>query len=105
MFGNEIYRVTARKDAYHEVENDENGNPAFICNTCRFDTKDVKQWTIEGPRKMENWSVINQGKYMKGKEKVIIDGDIRLQLGRAEDRKKISMNGTNTLEQTLSDGQ
>src|SRR6187551_2155904 len=32
MFGNEIYRVTARKDVYHEVESDANGKPEFICN-------------------------------------------------------------------------
>jgi NADH-quinone oxidoreductase subunit G len=33
MFGNEIQRVTGRKDVYHEVEE-------FICNSCRFDHKD-----------------------------------------------------------------
>jgi NADH-quinone oxidoreductase subunit G len=104
MFGNEIYRVTARKDVYHEVENDENGKPAFICNDCRFEKKEVKDWNIEGPRKMENWSVINQGKYMKAKEQVVIEGDVRLQIGRTEDRKSISMNGINTPEQVLSDG-
>jgi NADH-quinone oxidoreductase subunit G len=91
MFGNEIYRVTARKDVYHEVENDENGNPAFICNECRFEKKDKKDWVIEGVRKMEGWSVINQGKYMKATDKVVIDADQRLLTGRKEDRKAISM--------------
>jgi NADH-quinone oxidoreductase subunit G len=56
MFGDEIYRVTGRKDAYGEVKN-------FICNTCRFDTKDLAQWTIEGPRHIERDSVIGQGHY------------------------------------------
>ncbi len=46
MFGNEIQRVTARKDEYHEVEE-------FICNECRFDHKDTVDWVIEGPRKFE----------------------------------------------------
>lgn len=91
MFGNDIYRVTARKDVYHEVENDETGKPAFICNECRFEKKDKKDWVIEGPRKMEGWSVINQGKYMKASEKVVIDADPRLMTGRKEDRKAISM--------------
>lgn len=101
-FGKEIYRVTARKDEYHEVESNAEGKPEFICNDCRFEKKDIKDWVIEGPRKMERWSVINQNNYIKPTQKVIIDGDPRLQLGRAEDRKSISMNGTNTPEQVLS---
>jgi hypothetical protein len=34
MFGDEIQRVTGRKDEYHEVDE-------FICNGCRFDHKDL----------------------------------------------------------------
>jgi NADH-quinone oxidoreductase subunit G len=49
-------RVTGRKDTYGEVKD-------FICNTCRFDTKDLAQWTIEGPRHIERDSVIGQGHY------------------------------------------
>jgi NADH-quinone oxidoreductase subunit G len=56
QFGNEIYRVTARKDQYGEVE-------SFICNTCRFDKKDPKHWTIESPRIIQKTSVIAQGHY------------------------------------------
>jgi NADH-quinone oxidoreductase subunit G len=56
MHGNEVYRVTGRKDQYGEVED-------FICNTCRFDKKDAKEWTIEGPRKIENDSVISANHY------------------------------------------
>jgi NADH-quinone oxidoreductase subunit G len=104
MFGKEIYRVTARKDVYHEVENDAEGKPAWICNDCRFEHKNSADWTIEGPRKMEGWSVINQGKYMAAKSKVEIDTDPRILKGRQEDRKAISMNGTKTPEQILSDG-
>jgi NADH-quinone oxidoreductase subunit G len=43
MFGDEIQRVTGRKDVYHEVDE-------FICNGCRFDHKDPTDWVIEGPR-------------------------------------------------------
>ena len=56
MHGNEIYRITGRKDRYGEVED-------FICNTCRFEKKDVNDWTIEGPRKIENDSVISANHY------------------------------------------
>lgn len=56
MFGDDIYRVTGRKDQFAEVED-------FICNTCRFDTKDLAKWTIEGPRHISRESVISQGHY------------------------------------------
>jgi len=62
MFGNEILRVTGRKDKYGEIET-HNGKTAWICNTCRFETKDVDQWTIEEPRKIDRHSVISQGHY------------------------------------------
>jgi len=62
IFGNEIYRVTARKDQYGEVE-DIDGKTAWICNDCRFEKKDVSKWTITGPRVVDRHSVISQGKY------------------------------------------
>ena len=86
MFGNEIQRVTGRKDQYGEVEE-------FICNTCRFDKKEVSDWTIEGPRKFAKDSVINQNNYTRPLEKVIIDTEKNILLGRDEDRVKISMSG------------
>lgn len=87
MFGNEIQRVTARKDEYHEVEE-------FICNECRFDHKDVNDWVIEGPRKFEKWSVINQNNYTRSNMKsVVINTEDLILKGREEDRKKISMIG------------
>lgn len=106
MFGNEIYRVTVRKDVFHEAEADENGKTEWICNDCRFEHKNKEDWTIEGPRKMEKWSVINQGKYMKQTETVEIDTDPRFLYGRQQDRKAISMNDTNfgIPEKNLSDG-
>ncbi len=54
--GEEVLRVTARKDQYNEVEE-------FICNTCRFDKKEVKDWTIEGPRHIDRGSVISANHY------------------------------------------
>ena len=56
--GDEILRVTARKDQYGEVEE-------FICNECRFERKDVKYWNIEGPRHISRHSVISANHYMK----------------------------------------
>ncbi len=56
MRGDEIYRVTARKDQYGEVE-------SFICNTCRFERKNISDWVIEGPRKIDRHSVISANKY------------------------------------------
>ena len=84
MFGNEIQRVTARKDEFHEVEE-------FICNSCRFDHKEVSDWVIEGPRKFEKFSVINQNNYTRKMDKVVIDTEKHILEGRDQDRKKISM--------------
>lgn len=61
MKGDEILRVTARKDQYGEVEE-------FICNECRFERKDVKYWNIEGPRHISRHSVISANHYMKPEE-------------------------------------
>jgi NADH-quinone oxidoreductase subunit G len=56
LFGDEIYRITGRKDRFGELEE-------FICNECRFDRKDKADWEIEGPRKIERTSVIAQNHY------------------------------------------
>jgi NADH-quinone oxidoreductase subunit G len=56
MFGDEIYRITGRKDRFGELEE-------FICNECRFDKKSSGDWTIEGPRKIDRQSVISQNHY------------------------------------------
>lgn len=63
MYGNEIMRVTGRKDKYGEIE-DVDGKPGWICNECRFEKKDVSQWNIEGPRVIDRHSVISQGHYL-----------------------------------------
>ena len=56
MIGDEVARVTARKDQYGEVKE-------FICNECRFDKKDKSDWTIEGPRHIDKHSVISANHY------------------------------------------
>jgi len=57
-YGNEVYRVTARKDKYDEVID-------FICNECRFEKKKMTDWVIEGPTNVERHSVISANKYKK----------------------------------------
>jgi len=54
--GEEVLRVTGRKDQYGEVNE-------FICNECRFETKTTSDWTIEGPRHISKRSVISQNHY------------------------------------------
>jgi NADH-quinone oxidoreductase subunit G len=57
MRGDEVLRVTARKDQWGEVEE-------WICNECRFEKKKVSDWIIEGPTKTNRHSVISQGHYI-----------------------------------------
>lgn len=54
--GEEVFRVTARKDQWGEVED-------WICNECRFEKKSTKDWVIEGPSNIPRNSVIAQGHY------------------------------------------
>ncbi|HTG57711.1 MAG TPA: 2Fe-2S iron-sulfur cluster-binding protein, partial [Niabella sp.] len=46
--GDEVLRVTARKDQWGEIMDTEDGKTGWICNECRFEKKDVKDWVIEG---------------------------------------------------------
>jgi NADH-quinone oxidoreductase subunit G len=57
MRGDEVFRVTARKDEWNEVEE-------FICNDCRFHKKEAKDWVVEGPSRIARNSVISQGHYV-----------------------------------------
>ena len=63
MRGDEVFRVTARKDEWGEVMDTEDGKTGWICNTCRFDKKQATDWTIEGLAPIARHSVIGQGKY------------------------------------------
>ncbi len=58
MKGEEVIRVTARKDQYGEVED-------WICDECRFHRKDTALWNIEGPRHIDRHSVISLNHYEK----------------------------------------
>ncbi len=60
--GDEVLRVTARKDEWGEVQSYD-GKPGWICNTCRFDKKHLNDWVIEGLTNIKRHSVIGQGKY------------------------------------------
>jgi NADH-quinone oxidoreductase subunit G len=64
MRGDEVFRVTARKDEWGEVKEASNGKTGWICNECRFDKKNVSDWVIEGPSKVSRHSVISQGHYV-----------------------------------------
>jgi NADH-quinone oxidoreductase subunit G len=56
--GDEVLRVTGRKDMNGEVDE-------FICNDCRFEHKQKSDWVLEQPRKIERYSVISQNHYLK----------------------------------------
>ncbi|MBZ0207245.1 MAG: (2Fe-2S)-binding protein [Flavobacteriales bacterium] len=63
--GQDVLRVTGRKDQWGEVEE-------FICNECRFVKKQLSDWIIEGPRNIDRHSVISQGHYvLETKQKVL----------------------------------
>lgn len=61
--GDDVLRVTARKDQWGEVQDLPTGEPGWICNECRFEKKKVTDWVIEGPTRLNRQSVINAGHY------------------------------------------
>lgn len=76
--GEEVLRVSARKDKYGEVHE-------FICNECRYDHKRKEDWTIEGPRKIDHDSVIAQNHYEKQDLKTLkleIERQLKFQRGK-----------------------
>jgi NADH-quinone oxidoreductase subunit G len=81
--GEDVLRVTARKDQYGEVE-------SFICNTCRFDKKATADWTIEGPRKIEDTSVISSNHYEMAHPLPIIEkNEVLIEANKKMFHKKI----------------
>jgi NADH-quinone oxidoreductase subunit G len=81
--GEDILRVTARKDQWGEVDE-------FICNTCRFDKKKTSDWTIEGPRKVSRNSVVSQGHYTSLNQVKIETLKQMKALGFAENKENIT---------------
>ncbi|RYE26707.1 MAG: 2Fe-2S iron-sulfur cluster binding domain-containing protein, partial [Sphingobacteriaceae bacterium] len=75
--GEDVLRVTGRKDVYGEVEE-------FICNTCRFDQKKTADWVIEGPRKVANTSVISSNHYDSLKPLPVVKKNLALQEANKE---------------------
>ncbi|MBP3943484.1 (2Fe-2S)-binding protein [Sphingobacteriaceae bacterium WQ 2009] len=70
--GEEVIRVTARKDEFGEVE-------SFICNTCRFERKATSDWTIEQPTAINPASVIGANHYEQFQPPAVISEDEKLQ--------------------------
>ena len=70
--GEEVLRVTARKDTYGEAEE-------FICNTCRFDKKATADWVIEGPRTVKRTSVISANHYEQLNPPPVVKTNLALQ--------------------------
>jgi NADH-quinone oxidoreductase subunit G len=76
--GEDVLRVTARKDVYGEVEE-------FICNTCRFDTKNTSDWIIDGPRQVSNRSVISSNHYEQLAPPAVVRKNLALQAANKEE--------------------
>jgi NADH-quinone oxidoreductase subunit G len=70
--GEDVLRVTARKDQFGEVEE-------FICNTCRFDKKATSDWVIEHPTHIDDTSVIASNHYETLKPLPVINPNPALQ--------------------------
>lgn len=83
--GEEVIRVTARKDEYNEVEE-------FICNTCRFDKKNTSDWVIEGPRAIANTSVISSNHYETLKPLPVIQPNPALMAANKEEFERTKKN-------------
>src|SRR3954469_7908219 len=59
--GDEVFRVTARKDQWGEVND-------WICNECRFEKKKTGDWVIDGPTNVSRHSVISANHYVDVKK-------------------------------------
>jgi NADH-quinone oxidoreductase subunit G len=81
--GEDVLRVTGRKDVYGEVEE-------FICNTCRFDKKKTLDWVIEGPRNVSNTSVISSNHYGSLNLPPVVKKNIALQESNKEQLERFT---------------
>jgi len=81
MKGEEVVRVTARKDQYGEVED-------WICDECRFHKKDTALWNIEGPRHIDRHSVISLNHYEKKTDSYnVLDNPEAKEIGVADEKE------------------
>jgi NADH-quinone oxidoreductase subunit G len=81
--GEDVLRITGRKDVYGEVEE-------FICNTCRFDKKKTADWVIEGPRNVSNTSVISSNHYGSLHPLPVIKKNLALQESNKEQLERFT---------------
>ncbi|MCB9033659.1 MAG: (2Fe-2S)-binding protein [Chitinophagales bacterium] len=88
MKGEDVLRVTARKDRWGEVEE-------FICNSCRFDKKKVSDWTIEGPSKIAHYSVIAQNNYEYNQQVKLHQTKVKMLEGQKADLGEGPLNPNN----------
>lgn len=75
--GEDVLRVTGRKDEYAEVHE-------FICDTCRFDKKKTSDWVIEKPKEVLKTSVINSNHYEQLNPPPVVKKDKQLQEANKE---------------------
>jgi NADH-quinone oxidoreductase subunit G len=75
--GEEVLRVTGRKDEFGEVQD-------FICNTCRFDTKKTADWVLETPTDVDHESVIGANHYEQFNPPAVIQENTSLQHANQE---------------------
>src|SRR5260221_4506069 len=88
MKGNDVLRVSARKDKYGEVKE-------YICNECRYDHKNVSDWLVEGPRHIDKHSVISQNHYEKidlQKLKKEVERQLQFQKGQQLPKSSTTLN-------------
>lgn len=81
--GEDVLRITGRKDVYGEVEE-------FICNTCRFETKKTADWVIEGPRNVSNTSVISSNHYGSMHQPPVVKKNLALQEANKEQLERFT---------------
>ncbi|HLT86944.1 MAG TPA: 2Fe-2S iron-sulfur cluster-binding protein [Sphingobacterium sp.] len=75
--GEEVLRVTARKDEYNEVKE-------FICDTCRFEKKKTADWVLEEPTPISKQSVIDSNHYDVFNPPPVIKKNLQLQEANEE---------------------
>ena len=81
MKGDEVVRVTARKDQYDEVED-------WICNECRFEKKDTALWTIEGPRHIDRHYINYLNHYEKNTDSYnVLDNPDAKEIGVLDEKE------------------
>lgn len=80
--GEEVLRVTGRKDEFGEVEE-------FICNTCRFDQKATSDWVIEEPTNVARTSVISLNHYEDSNPPAVVKTNLALQEANKEQFERV----------------